>query len=456
MAVNVTLWAFSKRLNSTMRPASAGTALSGTIKEPCSMLTPEIMVDFDPTSYNYFRVTEWDRFYWITDVIHDRGLFIIRGRIDPLASWKDTIGNSFQYVLRSSSSCNGEIIDTFYPAKANGHTRNTTASMGYTNIGTYVIGIAGSGTSGSTGGGTVYYEMTPAQMNSFVQYLYTDTKYGVAGAALEETVKYYFNPLQYVVSCMWFPFSLGGDTAEYVKVGWWNLGISANRAYLFHTPGQVAISVPKHPLAGTDTAYLNAEPFSHYRLYVPGAGEITLNSNVMAQLSTLYINSVIDTITGRAFYEITDGTNILAKLDGQIGVPIALSQVTVNTIGAVMDTAQAGLAGLAAVATGGLSLFVAGGSIGNAIESNQPTISRTGADGCRSMAAANSDAILTLEYVLQVSDDNTDFGRPLCMRAQIRTLSGYISCLKPHIAIAGTAEESAEIERYLTEGVYYE
>lgn len=456
MAVSITLWALSKRLNSMMRPGGAGVALSGTIKEPCSMLTPEITVNFDPTAYNYFRVAQWGRFYWITDITHDRGLFIIRGRIDPLASWYDDIANSFQYVLRSSSSSNGEVIDTFYPAKANGSTRNSLSSMGYTNAGTYVIGVAGSGTSGSTGGGTVYYELSPSQMNSFVSFLYTDTNYGVAGAALEETVKYYFNPLQYVVSCMWFPFTLGGDTAESIRLGWWTIGMSANRAYLYHTPGQVAITVPKHPytINAPEKAYLNAEPFSHYRLYVPGAGEITLNSNVMSQLSTIYINSVIDTITGRAFYEITDGTHILAKLDGQVGVPIALSQVTVNTIGAVLDTAQAAVTGIASIFTGGL--IGAGGAIGNALESNQPTISRTGADGSRSIAVANTNAILTMEYLTQVPDDNTDFGRPLCNRVQIRTLSGFVMCLKPHIAITGTSEESAEIERLLAEGVYYE
>ena len=224
-------------------------ALSGTLKEPCSMLTPEITVNFDPTGYNYFRVTQWNRFYWITDITHDRGLFIIRGKIDPLASWYDEIGNSTQYILRSASSSNGDVIDSFYPAKATGGLKNTVASMGYNGTGTFVIGVSGSGTSGTTGGGTTYYEMNPSQMNALIQFLYTDTNFGVAGAALEETVKYYFNPLQYIVSAMWFPFTLGGDFADTIKVGWWNTGISANVASVFHVPAQVSLSVPVHPMA---------------------------------------------------------------------------------------------------------------------------------------------------------------------------------------------------------------
>lgn len=460
MAVNITLWAFAKRLNSMRRPGSAGLALSGTLKEPCSMLTPEITVNFDPTGYNYFRVTQWNRFYWITDITHDRGLFIIRGKIDPLASWYDEIGNSTQYILRSASSSNGDIIDNFYPAKATGGLKNTVASMGYNGTGTFVIGVSGSGTSGTTGGGTTYYEMTPSQMNSLVQFLYTDTNFGVAGAALEETVKYYFNPLQYIVSAMWFPFALGGDFTDTIKVGWWNTGISANVASVFHVPAQVSLSVPVHPLAinHPEYSYLKSEPFSRYRLYLPGAGEITLNSVILKQASTIYINTKLDTITGRAFYTVTNGNETIAKVDGQLGVPIALSQVTVNTIGAVMDTAQAGVSALATLATAGFgaALLNTSGAIGNALESNQPTISRTGADGCRSLPYVNGDAILTLEYLSPVSDDNSDFGRPLCTPMQIRSLSGFLMCLNPHIEIAGTAAESAEIERFLAEGVYYE
>ena len=91
MAVQITFWNFVKKINSTARPASAGNALTGTLKSPCSMMTPEVELNFDPKDYNYFRIIEWGRFYFITDIIHEDGIWTVRGRVDPLASFKDYI-----------------------------------------------------------------------------------------------------------------------------------------------------------------------------------------------------------------------------------------------------------------------------------------------------------------------------------------------------------------------------
>jgi len=454
MAVQITFWNFVKKINSTARPASAGNALTGTLKSPCSMMTPEVELNFDPKDYNYFRIVEWQRFYFITDIIHEDGIWTVRGRVDPLASFKDYIGNSFQYVTRSANSSNGEIIDTFYPALANGQTQTQQVSMGFNYVGTFVVGIAGAGTSGTTGGGTIYYELSSAQMSSLVTWLYTDTNYSAAAGALDETNKFYFNPLQYIVAVLWYPFTWSGDSSQAttIKIGWWDTGITANRAYPFHVLTDVTITIPKHPLSGTRGNYLNAEPYSRYRLYVPGAGEIALNSMVLSQVTQIIVGGTVDTITGKVFYNVYAGSTskLMTRLEGNLGVPIALSQVTVNTIGAMLDTATAAAT---TIATAGL---FAGSSVGNALESNTPTVSRTGSDGSRSVSVTNGNAILFHEYMLTASADDTDFGRPLCARMQISSLSGFTKCMLPHIAINGTRTEAEEIETMMEGGFFYE
>ncbi len=452
MAVNITLYSLSKRSNSTLRPAAAGRAMSGTIKDACSLMEPDIVVNFDPTGYNYFFVSEWDRYYWIRDIVHDKGLFVIRGAVDVLATWKNTILASQQYVLRSATTYDGDIIDTFYPAKAAGGVLNSRVSMGFSGSGTFVVGICGQGDSGLTGGGTTYYLLSATQMEALVSWLYTDTNYSATQTALEDTTKYYFNPLQYIVSVMWVPYYLSGDESRRIKIGWWTTDLTGTLAYSFNVPPSVTVPVPKHPSATSLTAYLNAEPFSRYRLYIPGAGEILLSGATLAKIDNVVINMTIDAITGHVYYQITDGTNILAKMDGQLGVPVALSQVTVNTIGAVINTAQAAFNTIAGLAVGMLNT----GSIGNALESNQPTVSRTGADGGRSISYTNSSAILFLDYLTPVTDDNADFGRPLCQPRVLRGLAGFVQCMRPHIAIAGTRAEADSIESYLEGGVYLE
>ena len=122
MSFKVNFWAFSKRPNSTKRPSTtADNSFDCTLKGPCSIMAPVFEVNYgnagtDPIGYNYCYVDAFDRYYWVSDWVNDGPIWECRAIEDELATWKTAIGSSSQYILRSSHSSDGSIVDTCYPA----------------------------------------------------------------------------------------------------------------------------------------------------------------------------------------------------------------------------------------------------------------------------------------------------------------------------------------------------
>ena len=119
MAFTVRLFRFSKRNNSTARP-SGGTSFPCTIKAESGVLNPDLIIDFGGAAsfsdYNYAYIPDFDRYYWISEMINMGPVWNLKLRCDSLASWRDTIGGTSLYVLRSSAESDGNIMDTYYPA----------------------------------------------------------------------------------------------------------------------------------------------------------------------------------------------------------------------------------------------------------------------------------------------------------------------------------------------------
>ena len=107
--LSVTLYEFKKRENSTKRPDSTVTQIThnAVLKMPTSLLRPEITFDFglkgNPSYYNYAYISDLgNRYYFIRDwTVGDGHLWTAHLEVDVLASWKNSIGNSTQYVTRS-------------------------------------------------------------------------------------------------------------------------------------------------------------------------------------------------------------------------------------------------------------------------------------------------------------------------------------------------------------------
>ena len=115
MSIPVIFYSFAKKRNSTKIPASGGNTYNCILKEPCSISNPTIELNGgNKAAWNYCYIAAFDRYYFISDWVTDHDRWIAHCKCDVLASFKSTIINSTQYVLRSASKKNTFIVNNAY------------------------------------------------------------------------------------------------------------------------------------------------------------------------------------------------------------------------------------------------------------------------------------------------------------------------------------------------------
>lgn len=503
--IPVTFYNFGKKHNSTKVPSSGGTVYNCALKEECSILSPVLRVAFQgnngPTSFNYAMIAAFSRYYFITDWQWAGGnawwAFL---SVDTLASFKTAILNSTVYVARSSVRSNPLIIDGYYPATAStlqnkieywSQNASTPWVYNYDN-GMYIVGVI-NGDSSSVGA-VSYYAMTPAQFAVFKGVLMGSTTWaGQQDDISDDLYKSLFNPFQYVASVNWFPMAYNanwGTSISSLKLGWWTLsGVSCYLLSVKHTTITKYMNVYEHPQAARGS-YLNASPFTKFRLCAPPWGEFTLDNSLLLastwhsvsgqpKYCNVHLVLDIDFISGQGdLYVYAIPTNdanallLLAHSQTAVCVPMQIAQINSNAWGQVRNThdMEWGIAGAAAKTLGGaLSLnagAVAGGImeagqtydnyILNGIENKVPHVQERGNNG--SITGFMLPFFIECDYMQMVADDNADRGRPLCEAVLLSTLNnGFIQCVDAHIvATTATENEINNINVMLNGGAYLE
>lgn len=319
--------------------------------------------------------------------------------------------------------------------------------------GEYVVGIVGK--SGTGMGAVNYYVMTPAQFLAFGQKLYGDTSiYEIADEQIA-AFKAQFNPLQYIVYCQWFPFTLPkGAARSSVDFGWWQLSCQCSNIPENPIFGKVAtFSIPNHPQSARGL-YLNKSPYSRYILHFGPFGDIPLDSSYFPDGDDRGFNAAIsvDMVTGRGVLRISTGGGYAAIVRGKVGVDISLAQIAVDYKGAAVSAVEA--IGTA-IATGGASLLAGGLSgISNAIDSTIPQVRSSGSNG--SMADFIYIPQLECQFFEIAAEDNDRLGRPLCARRKINTLSGYLQTVDTELQIPATSGEIDMIKSYMEGGMHFD
>lgn len=464
----VTLYSFQKP-NNSMRLPSGGGDFPAMAVEPCSVVNPTISfnqgVDWNPSGYNYAHISEFNRYYWITEWTFNAGIWYATMSVDPLASFKDEILSREEYVIRSASEWDLDIPDGKYPAQQDPTFVSQKASSVYSADtladGTYVLGVANGYT--SSVGGITYYCGTQDEMASVFEFMYANTDW-FNGPSIDEIStdlqKCLFNPAQYLTSLMWFPFSMddvSSSISRYVGAGWWELGVS------LHTPvgkveKEVRLGRPNHPQYSRGH-YLNYAPYTTSRVYVPGFGSVDLNLDRYRTGSPI-AKIQVDVITGQGQLCIYPSDGDIGSgqvVNGQIGVPIALTSMMSDPIGAVSTITN----GAAAGASGGsiLSSIVGGvlgaaGSVYSAAQELTPDVTVMGGNG--NMSIFQNPITQTVLYKTLVEEDMIHFGRPLMKKRTLSSLSGFTQVEHFDTNLTATLTEQQQIKAYMESGVYIE
>lgn len=459
--VNVTFYNFTKEHNSTKQPASgAGASFACLVKEPCDILAPVIELDTpDPVSYNYAYIPAWNRYYFITSIRFNAGLWELTARVDVLATYRAAIGAEELYVLRSSARRNGYIRDNYYPMTAR-FTRTGIVlgdgDPGSFNSGVYVISVIGKNT-----GTTTIYQMQPSQFSIFVESLLgmIETASGAVPVASQLIINAILNPTQYITNVMWFPspFTVVSQLAGPMFVGLWDSNVAA--VDVINDPIQIAfnetVTIPKHPQSGRGQ-YLNCEPFTQYFIEFDPFGVIPLDASKLVGIETLDITVYGDALTGMGILKVrAAGGEIVASVNGQWGVPLPLSAANVGS-GAVIGTAGAIGSFIGGAITGNAALMAGAATAGvsNIADALAGAVSTSGSSG--SYIAQWQPKIFNAVFHYVPDPDNSKLGSPLMEDVTPASLGGFMLIQNGDVPINGTEAESEEIKRILESGFYYE
>lgn len=491
MSVTVNFYSFTKRDNSTKRPTGgAGFSAACDLKEECGIIKPSlrILTPGNPSAYNYAYIADFGRYYFIREWTWRMGSWECDLYVDTLATYKDEIGAATEYVARSSAEWDGEITDSIYPTVA----IDNTATV---NLGTPIGGTLGSGTfvlgviNDHGGVGAVeYFAMGQGAFASLCAFMFAgnptwydlttivkETPADITEIALpREVMKSLVNPMQYVVSCMFFGQSVSVPTSGSgtIHFGWWDSGIGAAKlgaggsAYKYGT-----FTLPAHPQAATRGNYLNLAPYTRYTFNAGPFGFFPLDSSYFAGSLSGSYRIGIDCITGEGTLHVHDDEGaVIGVYRAQIGVPIKLAQITRDYLGTaanVVETAADAVGGTAGAIASGIFGNIGGaiqqgaetvGKVANGIVSSvksaQPTLTAAGSTG--SLYEINRAWSITAQHFLLAEEDNPHRGRPLAKKKQISTIPGYVMVMDADIATSGMSMETAEVRNHLERGFYYE
>ena len=490
--MNITFYKFQKRVNSTAQPGSGVTSKTYAckLKDDTSITEPSILivkesaqVYTDLLSYNYAYIADFGRYYFVRNVISVSNVlveFVLE--VDAMASFKTQIGNSSEYVLRSASSYDGDIIDNLYPTKGNTTLYlsdfSPSSSKFNTSDITYVIGILNNNSS-SKFGAVQYYVLTETQIGNLMQFIlgtnpggnddFWEDMYLTFSAytlftqeTQDQILNSVINPLQYIVESYALPYkpydpnSVPAD--QQIKVGPIDLGparkgkplpASSTQRLLFTG----SLDLPEHPQKNDRGPYLNLEPFMKYWLYLGPFGLYPIDAVTVYSTHTITYDVSGDLMGNITMVLYVDGKQI-DILHANVKCNFPVGQVSMDVSRAATSALNIGGSVFRAMSGDPSSLVSGASGIVSAADSITPKARTQGAQGTFVNVFDNFNAYGEAHWV--IDDDNTHRGRPLCKQVTISTLSGYILVSDPDIAITGTAEENERIKSFMASGFYYE
>ena len=465
MGFTVNLYTLRKRDNSTKRPTGNGTSFSCIIKNGSGILHPTISLDLgkttDPSQYNYAYIPNFDRYYFIEEWYFDRALWTASLKVDVLATYKTEIGSSNLYVMRCASEHDGNIIDTLYPAKSGCSFASDVKTNPWSTGMTYVVGVV---SQSATCGSQTHYGLLRSAFTDLCGWLLSDVVTQNNGFNIEDCSlqlqRSLVEPLQFIKTCVLLPVPIGdtsGTTGAKVTVYGWESEVygkvlTENQAIT----KTFTFTIQKHPDTASRGNYVNSSPFTAITLTIPPFGTFDIDTSVTCNASTLTATIRIDQITGKGTLTIECNGIVLNRIEAQIGIPISMSSVTRDYLGAVSNVGGAIAGMVEGTLTGGMGGMLAGGlpGIGNALKSLQARSNTIGTTG--SYGSLIGDFRLDHQFFRPVADDNTHNGRPLCAMRTLNTLSGYMIIQDGDVTINGTSTEDSQVRQYLETGFYYE
>ena len=457
--MKATFWFFQKKENSTAVPDNSDAEMT----VDCVLKSPQgknsIAIDCTGVyrTCNYCYIDTLNRYYFVTDVeFLTNAVTRFHLEVDVLASFRSGILGRSAYLIRAASEYNADITDSFYPAKTGTKQKKNSVQFIPLANPSFIVSAIGNeeGEIQNTSGAARYYLVSETALAQVMQWIFNESNYETE--ITDQVVKTFFNPSQYLIKCMYCPFSSASSGSTTMRIGWWDTGIKCTELSP-QVPidiDDVTLTIP-FPHNGND--YRDFSPYASYSLYIPYVGMIDLAADQLKGSTSITIGGKIDICTGEMLLKIETNTGRIityASATGCVELPLAQSSMPVNLLSMI----GAGIEGIANVT--GMSATAFGGAVadvGDAIANTQRQISQKTAAGNAAQRQFEPNAIIMCNYSEIVGTDYTNAGRPLCEVKTLGDMSGYVKALNfRYSSPSGTLTENRKIEDYVNGGVYIE
>lgn len=449
--MNITLYSgFSKRINSTRQPGG-GESRSVVLKENTSIERPTFILSGPLPNYNY---AEFDgRYYYvddITSIAHD--LYELSCSIDYLATYKSEIGSYNCFVERSSSNYNIYINDGAVSAEQRLIYEQiaTTPATSYDTTGCYIVRVVGKD---SADGGVATYAMDIDGLQSLLTYCFDENNF--TDEIVDQFIKTFFNPFQYIVSVMWFPIALGSisGSPSSIKLGWWEVSGSFTKIGSSGITEIVTLNVPANYYNDYRAYHPN---YTQVTLQIPGTGAINLDPTLLSE-GALWCETVVDYITGDANTSIAKyvggvRSGTVATIAGKWGVPVTIGQLQ-SIVGGIVQTGASMLTGLSGASN---PISAIGGVIDGVQNILSPTPSVLGGAGNKQSLKIKSSYSVSIRNYGSGELTTGVYGRPCCKNLTLSSIPGYIKCANASVPIPSLGKDRDIVNSYLNGGFYYE
>lgn len=444
----IILFHFSKRKNSTKRPAGQGTSVSCLLKANTTFQNPVFKLKLSLDSALQYNYLQWaDHYYFInstTSISND--MVEISASEDVLATYRTEIGNYTCFIERSSmqttlandsmyiptndwisqSAIIGQPIDTF----VNGYAPN------------YLLRTV------SVKGVNTYY-MTGEQMKELFSFMYT---YGSIPDVVDSAVtKLLFNPFQYILDLKWLPIRVEKflNALDTVKLGYWDSHASAFLIGDGSCSFSYDLSLYNPLYADTDFRFYNAA-FSKYSVKLPFLGVIPINP-AKTNKGQLEANYNFDAVSGMADVWLTSGAEEYAHFQCQLAVPLQIGYASSN-IGQLTTS-------LIDIGTSLASINPIG-AIKNTVGAFQsvtsPEPNMVGTVGNITSILNNMEANSICYACKSINPDGSSEGYADGNVRIISSLSGFVKCRNASIQVAGFEGDQDQVNSFLNNGFYFE
>lgn len=437
--MEIILYDFSKRENSTKRPNQGGVKINVSLKEQTSIDTPSfILTSQDMQKFNYVQYGRF--YYYIEDTISlAKDTWQIDCVIDVLATWKAEIGNTRAFKLYSTLGYNTAIPDTRLSTKDIRTVQKTSVKM-YDKSQRYLINYV---TSEPTRGGSGIVCVDSGTALDIAKEITNDNLI----QALVELQKSLQSAYDSVISCISIPFDVSSGVSWPIYLGNYMTGISGDIPELY-LEKVVFIDIPWQ-----FNDFRNMAPYTSLILYLPHYGPIELNPSDFIGKSRITVTMGISGLDGTGSYLI-DG---IIKVPVNFGTFMPMNGVAYNPLSIL----SGGASFLTSLATG--NLLGAGHTAFNSTLATNTRYTGSGGGYGGTSTYINPEGFeynycvlfsICHDTTVQPSTVGTIQGRPVNAIADVT--NGYNQFANASIDCDAPQRLKTEINNYMNGGFYYE